>query len=134
MRNPADAPALFFAPFVSSTMRAEAHWIDYNGHLNAAYYNVFFDRAVDEAFGLVGLGPGYVEERKASFFVVESHIRYRRELRENDPVRVTLQLLAFDEKRIHWAAHDIIENRPPLSRWHPDHAEAFKAFVEGKNG
>src|SRR5690606_40814382 len=50
LRNPADAPALFFAPFVSSTMRAEAHWIDYNGHLNAAYYNVFFDRAVDEAF------------------------------------------------------------------------------------
>lgn len=40
----------------------------------------------------------------------------------------------LDEKRIHWAAHDIIENRPPLSRWHPDHAEAFKAFVEGKNG
>jgi len=41
LRNPADAPALFFAPFVSSTMRAEAHWIDYNGHLNAAYYNVW---------------------------------------------------------------------------------------------
>jgi len=102
LRNPAEAPALFFAPFVSSIMRAEAHWIDYNGHLNAAYYNVFFDRAVDEAFGLVGLGPDYVEERKASFFVVESHIRYRRELRENDPVRVTLQLLAFDDKRIHY--------------------------------
>jgi NAD(P)-dependent dehydrogenase (short-subunit alcohol dehydrogenase family) len=36
----------------------------------------------------------------------------------------------LDEKRIYWAAHDIIENRPPLSRWHKDHAEAFKAFVE----
>jgi NAD(P)-dependent dehydrogenase (short-subunit alcohol dehydrogenase family) len=37
---------------------------------------------------------------------------------------------ALDEKRIHWAAHDIIENRPPLSRWHKDHGAAFKAFVE----
>lgn len=37
---------------------------------------------------------------------------------------------AVDEKRIHWAAHDIIENRPPLSRWHKDHGEAFRAFVE----
>ena len=37
---------------------------------------------------------------------------------------------ALDEKRIYWAAHDIIENRPPLSRWHKDHAEAFKAFLE----
>ena len=37
---------------------------------------------------------------------------------------------ALDEKRIYWAAHDIIENRPPLSRWHKDYAEAFKAFLE----
>lgn len=38
---------------------------------------------------------------------------------------------AMDEKRIAWAAGDIIENRPPLSRWHPDHAEAFKRYMEG---
>lgn len=37
----------------------------------------------------------------------------------------------LDEKRILWAAGDIIENRPPLSRWHPDHADAFRAFVGG---
>jgi hypothetical protein len=37
---------------------------------------------------------------------------------------------ALDERRILWAAGDIVENRPALSRWHPDHADAFKAFVE----
>ncbi len=36
---------------------------------------------------------------------------------------------ALDEKRIAWAAGDIIENRPPLSRWHPDYAGAFKDYV-----
>lgn len=36
---------------------------------------------------------------------------------------------ATDERRILWAAGDIVENRPPLSRWHPDHAEASKAFI-----
>lgn len=36
---------------------------------------------------------------------------------------------ALDEKRILWAAGDIVENRPPLSRWHPDYAESFAAFV-----
>ncbi|MGU3361073.1 SDR family NAD(P)-dependent oxidoreductase [Methylobacterium sp. M6A4_1b] len=36
---------------------------------------------------------------------------------------------AQDEKRIAWAAGDIIENRPALSRWHPDHSEAFKRFT-----
>jgi NAD(P)-dependent dehydrogenase (short-subunit alcohol dehydrogenase family) len=36
---------------------------------------------------------------------------------------------ATDEKRIAWAAGDITENRPPLSRWHPDHAEKFKDYL-----
>jgi NAD(P)-dependent dehydrogenase (short-subunit alcohol dehydrogenase family) len=35
----------------------------------------------------------------------------------------------LDEKRILWAAADIVENRPPLSRWHPDHQDAFRRFV-----
>ena len=38
---------------------------------------------------------------------------------------------ALDERRILWAAGDVVENRPPLSRWHPDHAAAAKAFMEG---
>jgi acyl-CoA thioester hydrolase len=94
---------LFFAPFVSSRMRLQRDWIDYNGHLNMAYYQVLFDRAVDEAFALCGLGPEYAAERNASFFLVESRIRYRRELRLEDAVRVTLRLVAHDDKRIHYA-------------------------------
>ena len=43
---------------------------------------------------------------------------------DNDVVR------ALDEKRILWAAGDIVENRPPLSRWHPDHAAAFADFLK----
>jgi len=37
---------------------------------------------------------------------------------------------AIDERRIQWAADDIIRNRPALSRWHPDWAEAFAAFMK----
>lgn len=37
---------------------------------------------------------------------------------------------ATDEKRIAWAAGDIIENRPPLSRWHKDHADSFAAYLK----
>lgn len=36
---------------------------------------------------------------------------------------------AIDEKRMQWAADDVIQNRPALSRWHPDYAEAFRAFM-----
>lgn len=34
-----------------------------------------------------------------------------------------------DERRILWAAGDLVENRPALSRWHPDYKEAFEAFM-----
>jgi acyl-CoA thioester hydrolase len=108
-----DMPALFFAPFVSSRMAIEPAWIDYNGHLNMAYYNVLFDRAVDEAFGLCGLGPDYVLIRNHSFFLVESRIRYRRELKQSDPVRVTLQLIDFDNKRLHYT----MEIRHAVDGW-----------------
>jgi NAD(P)-dependent dehydrogenase (short-subunit alcohol dehydrogenase family) len=39
---------------------------------------------------------------------------------------------SLDERRILWAAGDIVENRPPLSRWHPDYAEAFEAFSQNR--
>jgi acyl-CoA thioester hydrolase len=93
---------LFFAPFVSSVMQVERGWIDYNGHLNMAYYNVLFDRAVDEAFELLGCGIDYVKTRRRSCFTVEVHVRYLRELNAGDPVRVTFQLLDFDAKRMHY--------------------------------
>lgn len=40
---------------------------------------------------------------------------------------------SLDERRIAWAAGDIIENRPALSRWHPAFSDAFAAFVRGED-
>jgi NAD(P)-dependent dehydrogenase (short-subunit alcohol dehydrogenase family) len=39
----------------------------------------------------------------------------------------------LDERRILWAAGDIVDNRPPLSRWHPDYAKAFEAFSQNRS-
>ena len=93
---------LFFAPFVSSVMTVEPPWIDYNGHLNMAYYNVLFDRAVDEAYELLGIGLDYVKTARHSCFTAEVHVRYLRELNAGDLVRVTFQLLGHDAKRLHY--------------------------------
>jgi len=95
-------PEPFAAPFVSSVMQVEPDWIDYNGHLNMAYYNVLFDRAVDEVYELVGCGLAYVEATRHSCFTAEVHVRYLRELHAGDPVRVTFRLLDFDAKRLHY--------------------------------
>lgn len=90
------------APFESSTMRVEDQWIDYNGHFNMAYYNVLFDRAGDEAFGELGLGPQYVKSTNCSFFTLEAHISYLRELHAGDAVVITTQFIAHDHKRVHY--------------------------------
>ena len=102
MLDRTDPEPVFFAPFVSSLMKVEPQWIDYNGHLNMAYYNVLFDRAVDEAYELVGIGLDYLKRHKHSTFTAEVHVRYLREIHEGDPVRVTFQLLDYDAKRIHY--------------------------------
>src|SRR5215475_68179 len=97
-----DADPAFLAPFVSSVMSVEPAWIDYNGHLNMAYYNVLFDRCVDEAYELIGCGLAYLEQTRHSTFTAEVHVRYLRELHEGDPVRATFHLLDYDAKRMHY--------------------------------
>jgi acyl-CoA thioester hydrolase len=88
-------------PFLASVMQIEPQWIDYNGHLNMAYYNVMFDRAIDELWLGLGIGPAYMRERKGSTFTAECHVRYLREIHLGDPVQVSILLVAADEKRLH---------------------------------
>jgi acyl-CoA thioester hydrolase len=89
------------APFLSSVMQIEPQWIDYNGHLNMAYYNVMFDRAIDELWATLGIGPPYMKARHGSTFTAECHVRYLREIHLGDPVQVSILLLGADEKRLH---------------------------------
>ncbi|RVU18116.1 thioesterase family protein [Methylobacterium oryzihabitans] len=121
------ASIFFFAPFVSSTQAIDPGWIDYNGHLNMAYYHVLFDRAVDEAFGIVGLGPDYSASRNATFFAAETHVRYRRELTLEDRVRVTVQLIDFDDKRLHFYS----EIRHAFEGWVAATSENLSLHIDG---
>ena len=91
------------------TVRPE--WIDYNGHMNVAYYVLILDHAVDALWDHVGLGREYIKRGNGSTFAVEAHVTYVRELMEGAPVRTTSRLIGFDEKRIHhyhelWHADD----------------------------
>ena len=90
------------APIISSVMTVEPQWIDYNGHLNMAYYNVLFDRAVDEVYETLGIGPSYLKRANHSTMTAEVHVRYRREIHEGTPVRVRFQLIDYDAKRMHF--------------------------------
>jgi acyl-CoA thioester hydrolase len=99
LENATTAPTA--EPFRSSIMQIEPQWIDYNGHLNMAYYNVMFDRAIDELWLELGMGPAYKKERHGSTFTAECHVRYLREIHLGDPVQILIWLLETDNKRLH---------------------------------
>ncbi|WP_018700004.1 thioesterase family protein [Amorphus coralli] len=88
------------APFTSPEMAVEEGWIDYNGHMNVAYYIVLFDRGLDLAFDAIGIGEDYRAREQKSFFTVESHISYLRELTLGDLSVTTTVLVEHDDKRL----------------------------------
>lgn len=88
-------------PFISSEMIVQPEWIDYNGHMNMAYYTLLFDRCADEAYAHLGFGAHYAATSGFTTYTGAFQIRYRRELHEGDRVRVHMQLLDHDDKRFH---------------------------------
>jgi acyl-CoA thioester hydrolase len=58
-------------------------WIDYNGHMSTPWYGAAFDAALDGFFESHGIGSRLIAERGCSFFAVEAHLTFRRELRSD---------------------------------------------------
>lgn len=90
------------APIPCKVRQIEPKWVDHNGHLNMAYYNVVFDDSVADLFRPIGFGPVYLKERNCSTMTAECHLRYLREVRLGDPLQVFIRVLGVDEKRVHF--------------------------------
>lgn len=95
-------PSPVFDPALVQGWREEVReeWIDYNGHMNVAYYVLAFDHATDWFTDAVGLDAAYRAQADASFFVVDMNVTYKRELHVGAPLLFTTQLLEFDSKRM----------------------------------
>jgi acyl-CoA thioester hydrolase len=76
-------------------------WVDYNGHMNYAFYVVAFDRATDVLFEHLGLGAGYREECGHTIYVVETHVTYIQEMKEGEMFAVESVIADADDKRLH---------------------------------
>jgi acyl-CoA thioester hydrolase len=81
--------------------RVRGDWIDYNGHMNVAYFVLAFDFAVDVMWARLEIDDAYREATGCSTFAVESHVTYQREMKLDDEMLFTVQLLGYDDKRIH---------------------------------
>jgi acyl-CoA thioester hydrolase len=92
----------FPTPFAAHAETVRADWIDYNGHMNVAYYVLVFDHATDALFESLGLGAAYRHATDLTLFAVESHILYEREVGLGDLLRVESRVLGVDGKRLHF--------------------------------
>jgi acyl-CoA thioester hydrolase len=76
-------------------------WIDYNGHMNEAYYVLVFGLTTDAFLDLIGMDAPYRERTQTSLYTVEGHIAYLQEVAPDTVLRVATTLVAADDKRVH---------------------------------
>ncbi len=89
------------APLELHREAVRPEWIDYNGHMNVAFYLLAFDHATDAVLDHVGIGRAYAEGQGRSMFVVEAHLTYAREVTAGDGLRFASRVLGADGKRLH---------------------------------
>ena len=83
---------------LETTVKQE--WIDYNGHLNDAYYLVIFTQATDKLQEHLGMTMTSIRERGHTLFTVESHLMYKQEVGLGEAVYINTQVLEHDSKRL----------------------------------
>ncbi|MDD1784266.1 thioesterase family protein [Enterovibrio sp. ZSDZ35] len=75
-------------------------WIDYNGHMNDAYYVVAFSQAIDAFMLHIGLDETFREEHSVSIYTLQSMVTYLKEVAEAEPIVIRGQLLESDSKKL----------------------------------
>ena len=83
------------------TTTVKPEWIDYNGHMQDAFYGLVFSYAVDAFQDWVGFDAAYRTETDCTIYLVEEHKYFLREVKETDPLTVQISVLGVAEKLFH---------------------------------
>ena len=97
-----------------------AEWLDYNDHMNVAYYIAVFDMGIDDLKVVYGVSGSYIEAQKRSTVALEAHITYQNEATMGEKLRVETRIIDFDAKRTHlyqemYRGDDLLATQETLS-------------------
>ncbi len=102
MKTDETAEETLSSPYRTKSQTVLSDWIDYNGHMNVAYYTLAFDKALDFFFeDVLNIGPSFVEKNKEGPFALKASYNYFSELLEGENFFVDISIIDFDLKRVH---------------------------------
>ena len=85
------------------TVTVGRDWLDYNEHMNVAFYLKAFDDASEAFIALAGMGAQYTRATNLSWVALESHLGFVREALLGDTLRIESRLLELDASKLHLA-------------------------------
>jgi len=86
---------------VITELAVKPEWLDYNDHMNVAYYIAAFDLGIEDLKSAYGLDEAYRKAHQRSTVALEAHITYQNEAALGDHLRIESRILATDGKRLH---------------------------------
>jgi len=91
-----------FVIFQSNIQNVKKEWIDYNGHMNVAYYTLAFDHSLDDFLEtILEIGPTFVKKEKQGPYSLQSNYHYLDELRLGDKFFSKIYIIDSDKKKVH---------------------------------
>ena len=98
--NKFDGP--YSTPIILPEQEVLNEWLDYNGHMNVAYYTLAFDKSLDIFLeDLLGIGESHAYKNNQGPFVVQAHYHYLNEMRLNEKFHVRLFVVDCDKNKMH---------------------------------
>ena len=98
--NKIDGP--YSTPIILPEQEVLNEWLDYNGHMNVAYYTLAFDKSLDIFLeDLLGIGESHAYKNNQGPFVVQAHYHYLNEMRLNEKFHVRLFVVDCDKNKMH---------------------------------
>ena len=90
-------------------------WVDYNDHMNMAYYVLIFDQALEVALEKFNMGESAAKDLNRSTMVVETNTKYLSEVKQGDEIDINMTYFDHDKKRLHIKMEMIEKSKKKIS-------------------
>ena len=90
-------------------------WVDYNNHMNMAYYVLIFDQALEVALEKFKMGESAAKDLNRSTMVVETNTKYLSEVKQGEEIDIYMTYFDHDKKRLHIKMEMIEKGKKKIS-------------------